>query len=744
MLLSIVLMVKNEEQFLGKTLKALDELRNKIDSELIILDTGSTDSTVEIAKSFTDKVYFDKWNNDFADMRNKSIGYAKGEWLLILDADEVLINADKIIEFFDNKIYKDYNSASVVIKNIHSEDLKQFSKASNLRMFKRDGFKYEGAIHEQPKYENPIYNNIAEFNHFGYLYVDEDFRQKKLKRNEVILLKEYKKNPNHPYINFQLGKNYLGLGNREEALYYMEASLRQHEEENCVPEYLYSNLVNIYRELGKYDKAEKVCEKYIETVDDKNIDIYYYLGAVQQRLYKYEESTESFKKYLYLVENYDISTQANSIFADGMTVGDKENGQIAIIENYFFLEQFRNVVKYIKKLEVDQLKKIYYMAIISLVKENQLDVLLKIYNEKLTTEVEKASFKINLENIILKLNEVEKTRLFKVMSKIEGNYGLLNKVRLGFEFTLDEYNRILKEENYNYFSDLIYYGMNNGYNLYGLLKGVNSINKEKYLQYLLISRKDKVGEIYDYVINHENTLNIEKITLISIIAKSIIKVCTISKEKYKKLFKIYVAYEYICIKFRYKGLSDEEIMYYSKDADEIFVVNLHLINKNRSEDKVKYIREIKDLLLKYPNFKIGIEDIIDEFKQSLSITEEVKQMSQRFIEIIKVYLNEGNLLEAENHIRIYKETFNEDNNSINLESILFMMKGEFAKADYLLKNLFISDVNNFDSIFNSACVKEYLKEYKEVIYFLNYILENSEDEALISECNSKILEVNSI
>ena len=92
MLLSIVMMVKNEERYLDKTLYALNELRKDIDTELIILDTGSTDSTVEIAKKYTDKVYFSKWNDNFADMRNISISYASGDWILILDADEKLTN----------------------------------------------------------------------------------------------------------------------------------------------------------------------------------------------------------------------------------------------------------------------------------------------------------------------------------------------------------------------------------------------------------------------------------------------------------------------------------------------------------------------------------------------------------------------------------------------------------------------------------------------------------------------------
>ena len=72
MLLSIVMMVKNEEKYLDKTLYSLQNLMNDIDSELIILDTGSTDKTIDIAKKYTQNVYFEKWNNNFSDMRNIS------------------------------------------------------------------------------------------------------------------------------------------------------------------------------------------------------------------------------------------------------------------------------------------------------------------------------------------------------------------------------------------------------------------------------------------------------------------------------------------------------------------------------------------------------------------------------------------------------------------------------------------------------------------------------------------------
>ena len=73
MLLSIGMMVKNEEKNLDKCLSSVMPLVDNLGAELIIVDTGSEDKTVEIAKKYTDKLYFHKWNNDFSAMRNITI-----------------------------------------------------------------------------------------------------------------------------------------------------------------------------------------------------------------------------------------------------------------------------------------------------------------------------------------------------------------------------------------------------------------------------------------------------------------------------------------------------------------------------------------------------------------------------------------------------------------------------------------------------------------------------------------------
>ncbi|MEW5860877.1 MAG: glycosyltransferase family 2 protein, partial [Cyanobacteriota bacterium] len=80
------MIVKNEEASLPQ---CLNSVKNVVD-EMVVLDTGSTDKTVEIAREFGAKVYHFEWCNDFSAARNESLKYVQGDWVLVLDADEVL------------------------------------------------------------------------------------------------------------------------------------------------------------------------------------------------------------------------------------------------------------------------------------------------------------------------------------------------------------------------------------------------------------------------------------------------------------------------------------------------------------------------------------------------------------------------------------------------------------------------------------------------------------------------------
>ena len=102
MLLTIGMIVKNEEKYLERCLNGIKPILEQVDSELIIADTGSTDRTVEIARQFTDNVFYFEWIKDFAAARNSTLEKAQGEWYMFVDADEIFESCDEIIHFFNS------------------------------------------------------------------------------------------------------------------------------------------------------------------------------------------------------------------------------------------------------------------------------------------------------------------------------------------------------------------------------------------------------------------------------------------------------------------------------------------------------------------------------------------------------------------------------------------------------------------------------------------------------------------
>lgn len=98
--LSVCIITKNEEKNISRCLESIKNIAD----EIIVVDTGSTDKTVEIANKYESKVSFHKWNNDFSDARNASIKKATKDWILFLDADEELPKEEgiKLKELINN------------------------------------------------------------------------------------------------------------------------------------------------------------------------------------------------------------------------------------------------------------------------------------------------------------------------------------------------------------------------------------------------------------------------------------------------------------------------------------------------------------------------------------------------------------------------------------------------------------------------------------------------------------------
>lgn len=209
-LLSIGMIVKNESRCLEKCLKALEPLRSAIPCELVIADTGSTDSTKEIASRYADTLFDFPWVNDFSKARNAVMDRCKGIWFMTLDADEYLESSpDELIALVTDKSNLKYSCATFVKRNYSSITLQGlYNDFSAIRIVKlTPNVRYTGAIHEK-------LNNIdmstcvtlskTIFAHDGYATIDADLSKEKAKRNLALLEIEYQKTPNDATIILQL------------------------------------------------------------------------------------------------------------------------------------------------------------------------------------------------------------------------------------------------------------------------------------------------------------------------------------------------------------------------------------------------------------------------------------------------------------------------------------------------------------------------------------------------------------
>lgn len=705
MLLSIVMMVKNEGKILDKTLASLNRLRSLIESELVIMDTGSDDNTVKIARKYTDKVYFEEWDGDFSSMRNKSISYATGDWIFIIDADEVLVECQKMVDLFSDELYKKYNSASIEIKNFYSYDKKIYGFSHIVRVFKNDNFKYVGSVHEQPLYKGPVYNKACEFEHYGYMFENEELRLQKIKRNEVLLFKELDENLDSPYINYQLGKNFMASLKYHEASYYLEKALELYRRLGVIPGYLYTSLASVYIYLGKHKKCEKLCLKYISK-EKNDIDMYFYLFQSQMRLGQYENCIQSYKRYTYLIDNYNISLQSNSLFSDSETVALRDDAIVILIKVYYKLERYNLVIQEFENIKKQEKRKeVYFSLFMSLYEIDKFEDILKYYKELPNSLSEKNIFYNNIELILSNIKEDEKESIYKIASKIDGNYGKLNSARLKEFISIDECKDILKTEKNVIYASLIKIACKSGLDLFNMIHDFDVVWINKYINFIIADNKEYSFELYKYLIEVPNTSDIEKIKVYRILSKAILENINLNMEKYKELFYIYVMYSYQYIRYMYSSFEEEELLHYLCNDEEKFIIKFKNIIQSSGDNKLSYIQGLKELIYEYPENKKIVKLIIEDLEKDLDETEELKILKVQFIDNIEYLLEKENIEEAKKLLGEYSSSFIDDVRVLNIKGIIHMIEGDFKEAEIMLKKAYSLDFRNEDSIENIKYLK---------------------------------------
>ena len=158
--ISLCMIVKNEELVIGR---CLESIKDVVD-EIIIVDTGSTDNTKEIAKSYTNNIYDFKWINDFSAARNFSFSKASKDYIMWLDADDVILYEDKVKLQNLKESLNDEVDMVIMRYNVSFDKKGNPSFSYNReRLLKRSvGYLWSGQVHEAiSQYGNIIYSDIA-------------------------------------------------------------------------------------------------------------------------------------------------------------------------------------------------------------------------------------------------------------------------------------------------------------------------------------------------------------------------------------------------------------------------------------------------------------------------------------------------------------------------------------------------------------------------------------------------------
>ncbi|WP_113673815.1 glycosyltransferase [Vallitalea guaymasensis] len=253
--ISLCMIVKNEEDVLGNCLSSVGNLVD----EIIIVDTGSTDKTKEIAKKFKAKIYDFKWINDFAAARNYSFSKATSDYILWLDADDVLLEEDiKKFKKLKRSIDKKIDAYSMFYNYAFDDKGNVILRFRRNRMVKRKRkYKWHGFVHEYIDVKGKVSNTDICITHKRV----HNAGPRNINIYKQKIKEGYKLNPREIYY---YGKELFDNKMYEEGIKVFSKYLEDNKgwkEDNIVA---CKKIADYYFDIKKYDEGRKYCFKTFE------------------------------------------------------------------------------------------------------------------------------------------------------------------------------------------------------------------------------------------------------------------------------------------------------------------------------------------------------------------------------------------------------------------------------------------------------------------------------------------------
>jgi glycosyltransferase involved in cell wall biosynthesis len=310
--LSLCMIVKNEEDCIERCLQSVKDIVD----EMIIVDTGSTDRTPAICRSFGAKVYNFTWSGSFAAARNHSLEQATGDWILWLDADEEVdpVDGQKLRNILQMDSYDVVLLHLVNYYGEQAEEEKVFNMAQHRLFRNHKGFKFKNHIHEVLDLEGVLVTEeekkrvgLVPIKVYHYGYLDPITAQKnKFQRNVELLQKELQEPDYSPWILYYLASEYCGVQEYDTAFQYVnKAILAFMVEGHTPPSMIYKLKYTILLGTESYEGAWPGIEAAIKMYPDY-VDLHYFKGVILYLKQMYKEAIEALAECLKLGEEKNL------------------------------------------------------------------------------------------------------------------------------------------------------------------------------------------------------------------------------------------------------------------------------------------------------------------------------------------------------------------------------------------------------------------------------------------------------
>jgi glycosyltransferase involved in cell wall biosynthesis len=491
------MMVKDEAKNLRRCLDSLQLLLKRTDVELIVVDTGSADASVQIATEYTSKVYHHAWNNHFSEMRNITISYATGEWIFILDADEALLDEVQFIHLLNSPQLNKINTVQFTMYDyVKSTDINKYITYNSYRLFRNDKtFRYDGAVHNQAIFKQPVLIAPIVLRHYGYQFDNNELLERKFKRTSEILLQELEKDPNNIYYRYQLANSYYIHGDLKEALEEIRKSYSVLKEQ---PLQERGKHVYVYAEYGRecyanlqFQECIDICKEGI-FLKPEYIDLYYYISNAYEASNNPESAMVYALKYQELMNSYnDLElTKDAAIVMMCSDLYSKEVIRKMVVNEYCKLEKYHLAAEHALMLEENQVKQDILIGIYF--KSAQFEAIQKMY-ESIDVEDNKSreAFSNKIEFNKHSLPTEQQNQLTEAFASGEDDYSILNKIRISLQGELGKMlaHEFIKVTNFNeknvYFADVFKEFLRDRREILLAFKKIKSYKLKHFIQYLL-------------------------------------------------------------------------------------------------------------------------------------------------------------------------------------------------------------------------------------------------------------------